>query len=96
MNLELGAAVHFLSARLWVPLLQTVEGKISGHLVGGMQRVAVCHDWWEAFACMCKAAWEEDFLKGARTVAAVPGSTHHRGQAHYPRVDPDTMDRHVD
>ena len=61
---ELGAALHFVRARLWVPLLQTVGGEIGGHRVGEMEWVAVCHEWWEAFASMCKAAWNEDFLSG--------------------------------
>ena len=59
-----GAALHFVRARLWVPLLQTVGGEIGGHRVGGMEWVAVCHEWWEAFASMCKAAWKEDFPSG--------------------------------
>ena len=54
-----------MRARLWVPLLQKVRGaEMGGRWVGGMQWVAVCHEWSGAFASMCKAAWEEDFLRG--------------------------------
>ena len=59
VRLELGAALHFLRARLWVRLLQTMGGEIGGHQLGGKEWVAVCH---EAFASMCKAAWKQDFL----------------------------------
>ena len=52
---ELGAALHFVRARLSVPLLLTVGGAIGGHRVVGMEWVVVCHEWWEALASMCKA-----------------------------------------
>ena len=50
VRLALGAALHFVRARLWVPLLQTVGGKLAGHREGELEWVAVCHEWWEGFA----------------------------------------------
>ena len=46
------------------PLAAESGGEIGGHRVGGMEWVVVCHEWWEAFASMCKAAWNEDIPSG--------------------------------
>ena len=57
VRLELGAALRFVKARPWVPLLQEEGRKIGGHQVGVVEWMVVRHDWWEAFAEGCKAAW---------------------------------------
>ena len=62
---ELGAAAHFVEARLCGPLLQLGALVIKNHQVGGMPRVHVCTEWSEAFAAMAEVAWKEDFLSGA-------------------------------
>ena len=44
IGIKLGAAVHFVRVRLWVPLLQKVGGIIGGHQVVGRPWVDVCRD----------------------------------------------------
>ena len=56
IHIELGAAVHFVRVRLWLPLLQKVGTIIGGHQVGGRPWVDVCRDWWEAFTAMANVA----------------------------------------
>ena len=63
--IELGAATHFVNARLWGPLVQLVAPLIGNHQAGGRPWVDVCTEWWEAFAAMAEVAWNEDFLSGA-------------------------------
>jgi hypothetical protein len=65
VRMELGAAAHFVKARLWGPLLQLVAPVIGNHQVGGRPWVDVCTEWWEAFAAMAEVAWKADFLSGA-------------------------------
>ena len=36
----------------------------------GIEWIVVCHDWWEAFAPMCKAAWQEGVLSGHEQLRA--------------------------
>ena len=62
--MELGAAAHFVKARLWGPLLQLVAPVIGNHQVGGRPWVDVCTEWWEAFAAMAEVAWKDEFLSG--------------------------------
>ena len=56
VRIELGAAAHFVKARLWGPLLQLVAPVIGNHQVGGRPWVDVCTEWWEAFAAMAEVA----------------------------------------
>ena len=65
VRMELGAAAHFVKARLWDPLLPLVAPVIANHQVGGRPCVDVCTEWWEAFAAMAEVAWKDDFLSGA-------------------------------
>ena len=65
LRIELGAAAHFVKARLWGPLLQVVAPLITNHQVGGRPWLDVCTEWWEAFAAMAHVAWKDDFLSGA-------------------------------
>ena len=64
IRIELGAAVHFVRVRLWLPLLHKVGTIIEGHNVGGRPWVDVCRDWWGAFTAMAKVAWNRDFVSG--------------------------------
>ena len=65
VRIKLGAAAHFVKARLWGPLLQLVAPVIGNHQVGGRPWVDACTEWWEAFAAMAQVAWKDDFLSGA-------------------------------
>ena len=65
VRIELGAAVHFVKARLWGPLLQLVGPVIGNHQVGGRPWVDACTVWWEAYAAMAEVAWKDDPLSGA-------------------------------
>ena len=65
VRMELGAAAHFVKARMWGPLLQLVAPVIGNHQVGGRPWLDVCTEWWEAFAAMAELAWKDDFLSGA-------------------------------
>ena len=64
-QVRMGAAAHFVNARLWGPRLQLVAPVIGNHQVGGRPWVDVCTEWWEAFAAMAEVAWMDDFLSGA-------------------------------
>ena len=65
VRMELGAAAHFVKARLWGPLLHFVAPVIWNHQVRGRPWVDVCTEWWEGFAAMAELAWKDDFLSGA-------------------------------
>ena len=65
VRIELGAAAHFVKARLWGPLLQLVAVVIENQQVGGRPWVDECTEWWEALAAMAEVAWKDDFLSGA-------------------------------
>ena len=65
MRIEPGAVAHSVKARLWGPLLQLVAPVNGNHQVGGKPWVAVCMEWWVAFAAMTEVAWKDDFLRGA-------------------------------
>ena len=70
VRIELGAAAHFVKARLWGPLLQLVAPVIGNHQVGDRPWVDVCTEWWEAFAAMAKVALKDDLLSGAEQRAS--------------------------
>ena len=57
VRIELGAAAHFVKARLWGPPLQLVAPVIRNHQPGGRPWVDVCREWREASAAMAEVAW---------------------------------------
>ena len=69
VRIELGAAAHFVKARLWGPLLQLVAPVIGNHQMGGRPWGDVCTEWWEAFAAMAEVPYKDDFLSGAEQFA---------------------------
>ena len=64
VRIEWGAAVHFVTVRLFLPLLQKVGTMIGGHQVRGRPWVDICRDWWEAFTAMANVAWKRNFVSG--------------------------------
>ena len=78
VRIELGAATHFVKARLWGPLLQPVAPVIGNHQVGGRPWVHVCTEWWEAFAAMAEVPWKDDWCR-AKCLVAAPAN--HGGKA---------------
>ena len=63
-RIDLGAVVHFVRVRLWLPLLQKVGTIVGGHQVGGGRWVDVCRDCWEACTAMATVSWKHDFVSG--------------------------------
>ena len=78
VRIELGAAAHFVKARLWGPLLQLVAPVIGNHHVGGKPWVDVCTEWWEAFAAMAEVASKKEWRK---TTCLTATPTDHGGKA---------------
>ena len=46
IRIKLGATLHFVRVRLWLPLLQKVGTIVRGHQMGGRTWVDVCGVWW--------------------------------------------------
>ena len=90
--LEFGAALPFVRARLWVPLLQTMGGKQVDTGLGELNGSCVVG----GLCVNVQGGMEGELLERAVIVAGIVRSTHQGGQAGYPRVAQNPVEPHVD